>query len=256
MIEVKNLTKAYGNFVAVRTYRSRPSSGSILGFLGPNGAGKTTTMRIITGFMPATAGTVLIDGLDIFTQSLEARRKIGYLPENPPLYPDMRVEAYLRFVAKLRGVPRAEDRDGARARARRLRPDRHGASDLRPALEGLSPARRAGAGADSRSAGAGARRADHRPRPAPDSRNSRADSRPLRQAHGRALDAHPARGLADLRQGRDHRRRPRGARGIPEAACRRALRSKMFSWTAITKEQSRGRREAEETLEEVGAGHS
>src|SRR5271166_5503977 len=108
MIEVKNLTKAYGNFVAVKDVSFKAESGSILGFLGPNGAGKTTTMRIITGYMPATAGTVLIDGLDIFSQSLEARRKIGYLPENPPLYPDMRVEAYLRFVAKLRGVPRAK----------------------------------------------------------------------------------------------------------------------------------------------------
>src|SRR5271169_4174484 len=108
MIEVKNLTKAYGNFVAVKDVSFKAESGSILGFLGPNGAGKTTTMRIITGYMPATAGTVLIDGLDIFSQSLEARRKIGYLPENPPLYPDMRVEAYLRFVAKLRDVPRAK----------------------------------------------------------------------------------------------------------------------------------------------------
>jgi ABC-2 type transport system ATP-binding protein len=107
MIEVKNLTKAYGNFVAVRDVSFKAERGSILGFLGPNGAGKTTTMRIITGFMPATSGTVLVDGLDIFTQSLEARRKIGYLPENPPLYVDMRVEAYLRFVARLRGVPRA-----------------------------------------------------------------------------------------------------------------------------------------------------
>src|ERR1700684_41983 len=108
MIEVKNLTKAYGNFVAIKDVSFKAESGSILGFLGPNGAGKTTTMRIITGYMPATAGTVLIDGLDIFSQSLEARRKIGYLPENPPLYPDMRVEAYLRFVAKLRDVPRAK----------------------------------------------------------------------------------------------------------------------------------------------------
>jgi ABC-2 type transport system ATP-binding protein len=108
MIEVKNLTKAYGNFVAVKDVSFKAENGSILGFLGPNGAGKTTTMRIITGYMPATAGTVLIDGLDIFSQSLEARRKIGYLPENPPLYPDMRVEAYLRFVAKLRDVPRGK----------------------------------------------------------------------------------------------------------------------------------------------------
>jgi ABC-2 type transport system ATP-binding protein len=108
MIEVKNLTKVYGNFVAVKDVSFKAENGSILGFLGPNCAGKTTTMRIITGYMPATAGTVLIDGLDIFSQSLEARRKIGYLPENPPLYPDMRVEAYLRFVAKLRDVPRAK----------------------------------------------------------------------------------------------------------------------------------------------------
>src|ERR1700736_4637383 len=108
MIEVKNLTRVYGNFVAVNGISFKAERGQILGFLGPNGAGKTTTMRIITGFMPATAGTVVIDGLDIFTNSLEARRRIGYLPETPPLYSDMRVESYLRFVAKLRGVKRSE----------------------------------------------------------------------------------------------------------------------------------------------------
>jgi len=108
MIEVKDLSKAYGNFLAVNGVSFRAESGQILGFLGPNGAGKTTTMRIITGFMPATSGTVVIDGLDIFTNSLEARRLIGYLPETPPLYSDMRVEAYLKFVARLRGVRRAE----------------------------------------------------------------------------------------------------------------------------------------------------
>jgi gliding motility-associated transport system ATP-binding protein len=108
MIEVQNLTKAYGSFVAIRDVSFKADRGQILGFLGPNGAGKTTTMRIITGFMPATSGTVLIDGLDIFTDSLEARRRIGYLPENPPLYADMRVGDYLRFVARLRGVGRAD----------------------------------------------------------------------------------------------------------------------------------------------------
>jgi ABC-2 type transport system ATP-binding protein len=107
MIEVKNLTKAYGNFVAVKGISFKAERGQILGFLGPNGAGKTTTMRIITGFMPATTGTVVIDGLDIFSNSLAARRRIGYLPETPPLYSDMRVETYLRFVAKLRGVRRS-----------------------------------------------------------------------------------------------------------------------------------------------------
>src|SRR5208282_2401041 len=107
MIEVRHLTKVYGNFVAVRDVSFNAARGSILGFLGPNGAGKTTTMRIITGFMPASSGTVVIDDLDIFENSLEARRRIGYLPENPPLYSDMRVDAYLRFVARLRGVERS-----------------------------------------------------------------------------------------------------------------------------------------------------
>ena len=106
MIEVKNLTKVYGNLVAVNDVSFKAERGQILGFLGPNGAGKTTTMRIITGFMPATSGTVIIDGLDIFSQSLEARRRIGYMPENPPLYADMRVDSYLRFVARIKGVPR------------------------------------------------------------------------------------------------------------------------------------------------------
>src|SRR5215472_15847844 len=112
MIEVKNLTKTYGTFVAINDVSFEAKKGEILGFLGPNGAGKTTTMRIISGYMPATSGTVLVDELDIFTQSLEARRKIGYLPENPPLYNEMRVEAYLRFAGKLRGIPRG-DLDGA-----------------------------------------------------------------------------------------------------------------------------------------------
>ncbi len=107
MIEVKHLTKAYGGFVAVKDVSFKAERGQILGFLGPNGAGKTTTMRIITGYMPATSGTVVINDLDIFANSLEARRLIGYLPENPPLYSDMRVDAYLRFVAKLRGVRRS-----------------------------------------------------------------------------------------------------------------------------------------------------
>jgi ABC-2 type transport system ATP-binding protein len=112
MIEVQHLSKSYGSFVAVSDISFKAESGQILGFLGPNGAGKTTTMRIITGYMPATSGTVLIDGLDIFTNSLDARRRIGYLPEIPPLYSDMRIEGYLRFVAKLRNVARSEV-DGA-----------------------------------------------------------------------------------------------------------------------------------------------
>jgi ABC-2 type transport system ATP-binding protein len=104
MIEVAHLSKRYGDLPAVSDVTFTAASGQILGFLGPNGAGKTTTMRIITGFMPATTGTVRVEGFDVFEQSAEVRRRIGYLPENPPLYNDMTVIPYLRFAAKLKGV--------------------------------------------------------------------------------------------------------------------------------------------------------
>lgn len=108
MIEVQHLTKRYGDLTAVSNISFNVDSGQILGFLGPNGSGKTTTMRIITGFMPATSGTVKVDGFDIFNDSFEARKRIGYLPETPPLYTDMTVTSYLRFVARIKGVPKAE----------------------------------------------------------------------------------------------------------------------------------------------------
>src|ERR1041385_7020744 len=108
MIEVRNLTKRYGDLVAIRDISFTAATGQVLGFLGPNGAGKTTTMRIITGFMPATSGTVKVAGYDIFDASYEGRKRIGYLPENPPLYNDMTVASYLRFVGKIRGIPKAE----------------------------------------------------------------------------------------------------------------------------------------------------
>jgi ABC-2 type transport system ATP-binding protein len=108
MIEVRNLTKRYGDVVAIRDISFTAATGQILGFLGPNGAGKTTTMRVITGFMPATSGTVKVAGYDIFDDSLEVRKRIGYLPESPPLYNDMTVTAYLRFVGRIRGLAKAE----------------------------------------------------------------------------------------------------------------------------------------------------
>jgi ABC-2 type transport system ATP-binding protein len=108
MIEVRNLTKRYGDLVAIRDISFIADKGQILGFLGPNGAGKTTTMRIITGYMPASSGTVNVAGFDIFDQSYEVRKRIGYLPENPPLYADMTVTSYLRFAGRIRGIPRAE----------------------------------------------------------------------------------------------------------------------------------------------------
>ena len=104
MISVENLTKRYATKTAIEGMSFHVAKGEILGFLGPNGAGKTTTMRIITGFMPASDGTVKVDGFDVADQPLEVRKRIGYLPENPPLYPEMTVADYLRFVAKIKGV--------------------------------------------------------------------------------------------------------------------------------------------------------
>lgn len=104
MIEVSHLTKSYGKNVAVDDISFDVSKGEILGFLGPNGAGKTTTMRILTGYLPATSGSARIADFDVFEQSMEVRKRIGYLPETPPLYPDMNVLAYLEFVARIKGV--------------------------------------------------------------------------------------------------------------------------------------------------------
>jgi ABC-2 type transport system ATP-binding protein len=107
MIQVESLTKRYGPTVAVDDVTFAVNTGEILGFLGPNGAGKTTTMKVLTCFMPPTAGSVKIDGLDVFEQSLEVRRRIGYLPESAPLYSEMNVIECLSFVAGLRGMDRA-----------------------------------------------------------------------------------------------------------------------------------------------------
>ncbi len=105
MIEVQQLTKHYGRFTAVDNVSFRVAKGEILGFLGPNGAGKTTTMRILTGYMPATSGKAVVAGYDVFDHPLEAKKRTGYLPETPPLYPEMTIRDYLLFVAKLKGVP-------------------------------------------------------------------------------------------------------------------------------------------------------
>lgn len=110
MIEVKDLTKKYGNFTAVRDVSFEVEKGEILGFLGPNAAGKTTTMRVLTCFMPATAGTARVAGFDTFRQSLDVRRRVGYLPENVPLYLDMRVRPYLEFIAKIKDIPSRDRR--------------------------------------------------------------------------------------------------------------------------------------------------
>ncbi|NLG79992.1 MAG: ATP-binding cassette domain-containing protein [Firmicutes bacterium] len=107
MIEVENLTKMYGRARGIEDLTFSVEQGEILGFLGPNGAGKTTTMRIITGYLAATSGTVRVAGYDVFEDPMETRRRIGYLPENPPLYREMTVRGYLHFVCEIKGIPKS-----------------------------------------------------------------------------------------------------------------------------------------------------
>lgn len=111
MIEVRNLSKVYPGATALDNVSFSVAKGEIIGFLGPNGAGKSTTMRILTGFIPPTTGSATVAGFDVLKQSLEVRRRVGYLPENNPLYTEMRVEEYLDFRATLRQVPRAKRND-------------------------------------------------------------------------------------------------------------------------------------------------
>jgi len=127
MIEVDRLTRYYGPVPAIQDVSFRAYRGEIVGFLGPNGAGKTTTMRILTGYLPPSRGTARIAGHDVVDQSMDARRRLGYLPENTPLYHDMTVAGYLRFMARLRRVP---DRDGAVERVMRRMAIDHRADDL------------------------------------------------------------------------------------------------------------------------------
>src|SRR3954447_24371122 len=110
MIEVDRLSKRYGSFKAVDDISFAVGRGEIVGLLGPNGAGKTTTMRILTTFLPPTSGRASLAGHDVLDEPLEVRRSVGYLPENVPLYPEMRVREYLTFRAKLKDVPRARRR--------------------------------------------------------------------------------------------------------------------------------------------------
>ena len=106
MIEVTGLGKRYRDRIAVDDLTFSVPEGEILGFLGPNGAGKSTTMKILTGYLPASSGTVKVAGFDVFEEPYEVKRRIGYLPETPPLYPEMTVRGYLRFVASIKGVRR------------------------------------------------------------------------------------------------------------------------------------------------------
>ena len=108
MIKIDRVTKMYGQTVAVRNVSFEVEKGEILGFLGPNGAGKTTMMRIITGFFPPTDGDTFVEGHSVLTEPLEVKKRIGYVPENPSMYTDMRVYEYLRFIGAVKGVPRSK----------------------------------------------------------------------------------------------------------------------------------------------------
>jgi ABC-2 type transport system ATP-binding protein len=110
VIQARGLTKRYGDLVAVEGVDLTVGKGEVVGFLGPNGAGKTTTMRMLTGFLPPTDGSAEIAGHDVFRDPIAARRSVGYLPETPPLYPEMIVDAYLKFVARIKDVPRGKRR--------------------------------------------------------------------------------------------------------------------------------------------------
>lgn len=108
MIEVSNLEKKYGDFAALHGISFKVEKGEILGLLGPNGAGKSTTMKILSAFMPASSGSAKVAGFDVFEDPMEIKKRVGYLPENPPLYLDMRVKEYLEFVAQLKQLPNAK----------------------------------------------------------------------------------------------------------------------------------------------------
>lgn len=111
MIEAIHLTKVFDNTPALTDVSFRVEKGEIFGFLGPNGAGKTTTMRILTGYLPPTSGTAQVAGFDVLKQSLDVRKRIGYMPENPPVYGDMTVNSFLRFIGRIKGVPAAHEKE-------------------------------------------------------------------------------------------------------------------------------------------------
>ncbi len=135
MIEVKDLSKRYGDRLAVNAISFKAQPGEIVGLLGPNGAGKTTTMRMLTGFMPPTSGSAAIGGFDVVEDSFEARSRVGYLPERVPLYPDMTTEGYVTFWAKLRGV--RQPAQAARAVLERLHLDDRSKTLVRNLSKGM-----------------------------------------------------------------------------------------------------------------------
>ena len=190
MIKVEGLTKRYARTVAVNNISFSVEKGQIVGFLGPNGAGKTTTMRVLTCFLPPTAGTAHVAGFDVLEQPLEVKKRIGYLPETPPLYPEMEVGEYLNFVGRLKGVSggdiarRVDEVCGLCAIG-----DVQGEAD-RQAVERLPAARRPGAGHHPQPRRPDPRRAHRGPRSQADHRDARADQGPAAGDHTIILSTH------------------------------------------------------------------
>jgi ABC-2 type transport system ATP-binding protein len=214
MIEVQHLTKRYGRVTAVDDVSFRVEKGEILGFLGPNGAGKTSTMRVITGYMPPSEGKAVVAGFDVFTHPLEAKRRTGYLPETPPLYPDMTVREYLTFTARIKaGELSTADRNTRVMQVmKKTRIDDMANRQCGKLSKGYK--QRVGLAQalihdpevlvlDEPTAGLDPK-ADHG--------NTRADSQPGRRPHHRPVDAHPAGSRADLSEGRHHQQ-GQGRRG-------------------------------------------
>jgi ABC-2 type transport system ATP-binding protein len=168
MIQVQNLTKDYGPTRAVDGVTFNVRKGEVLGFLGPNGAGKSTTMKMLTCFLAPTGGTAKVAGFDVFDESLEVRKRLGYLPEDTPIYRDMTVVDYLRFAADVRGMEPNLREKRIKEIGGPLRPGRRGRQAGRRAVEGLPPARGPGPGHGARSGHRHPRRAGQRPRPQPE----------------------------------------------------------------------------------------
>ena len=215
MIEVQHVSKRYGRVTAVDDVSFRVERGEILGFLGPNGAGKTTTMRILTGYMPASEGKAIVAGFDVFANPLEAKRRTGYLPETPPLYPDMTVREYLDFVGRIKGVAPKERK--ARVVEVMRKTHVHDMADRHCSKLSKGYKQRVGL----------AQALIHNPEvlildeptagldPKQNHRDAAADSRPRRQPHDSPQYAHPSRGRADVPARRHHQQGTRGGRGHP-----------------------------------------
>ena len=198
MIEVENLTKRYGPTLAVSDVTFEAQKGEVLGFLGPNGAGKTTTMRVITGYLPPSEGRVRVAGYDVVEEPLEAKRRTGYLPETPPVYPDMTVTEYLAFVGRIKGVARRELKSRLDGNLGEMRDHRRASSADRQTIERVPAARGLGPGADPQPRGSGSRRADGGPRSQTDHRNARAHQGLGGSAYRHPQHPHSSRGLQDL----------------------------------------------------------